>query len=1014
MADAELLAATERTGLTFADHAWTEKDRLAALEAYAVLGSLPETAFDDIAQIASRTCAAPIALVSFVSEHFQWFKSEVGFGIKETPRDISFCAHAILQKGMFTVPDATEDERFSCNPLVTGEHHVRFYAGAVLRTDSGVPLGTVCVLDRKARPEGLTPEQTDTLEALARAVMRELESRVERRFFQVALGTMDQGLIMIGPDGRVPIINARAAELLDLPPDLVESKPLFKDVIRFQKERGEFETADSELRADTDKALLRPHRYDYERTRPDGTMLEVRTVPLDGGGAVRTFTDVTQRRRAEAAVREREARYRGLADALPQNVWVTDLDGNTIFTNKTMIENYGPIGTSVAERFSIFHPDDRPAILAAREAAASAEVTWQINGRARHCDGTYRWHRITLCPMHHEDELIGWLGVSLDMHDLRMAEVDLQDQKSLLRATLENIDQGLLMVDASDVVQVVNQRAIDLLDLPADLLRAKPLFADVVAYQEERGEIARYIEAGPDWIRTRQSVGGAPHCYERERPNGTVLEIRSVHLPEGGAVRTYSDITARKRAERELLHISRHDELTGLPTRRVLQERLEEGIGTLPKGRKLGLMLIDLDNFKDINDTLGHGAGDFALQSVATRLLTCLPFSAMAVRLGGDEFAILMPEVETEEAVDRLAAEILAALRNPLMYEQRDISRRTSIGIALCPDHGASAVEVTKNADIALYAAKRSGRDQAVFYSSEFGEAARQRVQVLRNARNALSMDGILPFYQPKVALASGEVVGFEALLRWQHPDGGLRSPAEIQEAFDDPELGVALGQRMLHKIVADMQVWKNADCRFGSVALNIANPEFLNANFAKNVMATLAAAGLGPECLEVEVTESVLLGAAAKGIRNSLQTFHDGGIAVALDDFGTGYASLSHLNEFPLTWLKIDRSFVEDIGANTRAEAIVQGVLGLAHSLSIGVVAEGIETVEQMEFLRQRNCELGQGFLFAKPMIGSRVPNFLEKWTPMKPENDVGRVSRDVRQTVERKRIGWTVDPRA
>ena len=853
-------------------------------------------------------------------------------------------------------------------------------------TESGLPLGTVCVLDRVARPERLTAEQAETLEALARAVMRELEFRVERRFFQVALGTMDQGLIMIGPDGRVPIINARAAELLDLPSDLAKSKPLFRDVVPYQKKRSEFETAESALKADTDRGILRPERYDYERTRPDGTILEVRTVPVVGGGAVRTFTDVTQRRVAEAAGRERETRYRALADALPQNVWVTDLDGNTIFTNKTMIDNHGPIGTSVTERFSIFHPDDRPAILAAREAAASAEVTWQIDGRARHRDGTYRWHRITLCPMHHEDELIGWLGVSLDMHDLRMAEIDLQDQKSLLRATLENIDQGLLMVDANDVVQVVNQRAIDLLDLPFDLLRAKPRFADVVAYQEERGEIARYIEAGPDWIRTRQSVVDAPHSYERERPNGTVLEIRSVHLLEGGAVRTYSDITARKRAERELLHISRHDELTGLPTRRVLQERLEEGIGTLPQGRKLGLMLIDLDNFKDINDTLGHGAGDFALQSVATRLLTCLPFSAMAVRLGGDEFAILMPEVETEEAVERLAAEILAALRKPLMYESRDISRRTSIGIALCPDHGASATEITKNADIALYAAKRSGRDQAVVYSSEFGEAARQRVQVLRNARNALSADGIIPFYQPRIALSSGEVVGFEALLRWQHPDGGLRLPAEIREAFDDPELGVARGQRMLHKIVADMREWKNANCRFGSVALNIANPEFLNANFAMNVMAKLAAAGLGPECLEVEVTESVLLGTAAKGVRNSLQIFREGGIAVALDDFGTGYASLSHLNDFPLTSLKIDRSFVEGIGDDARKEAIVQGVLGLAHSPGIGVVAEGIETAKQMEFLRQRNCELGQGFLFAKPMIGSRIPNFIARWTPALP----------------------------
>lgn len=317
---------------------WTEQERLEALATYDIVGSLPETAFDDIARIAARTCNAPIALVSFLGEHSQWFKSEVGLGIKETPREISFCAHAILQKGLFVVPDATADARFFCNPLVTGDLHARFYAGAVLRTANGIPLGTVCVLDRIARPEGLTAEQAETLEALARAVMRELEFRVERRFFQVALGTMDQGLLMIDADGRVPIINTRAAELLELPPEVCDSRPLFADMVKFQREQGEFERADADMRHDTDNGIVRATRYNYERTRPDGTVLEVRTVPVIGGGAVRTFTDITTIRAAEAAVRYSEERLQHALRASRMIAWERDLKTDIVSRSENAFE----------------------------------------------------------------------------------------------------------------------------------------------------------------------------------------------------------------------------------------------------------------------------------------------------------------------------------------------------------------------------------------------------------------------------------------------------------------------------------------------------------------------------------------------------------------------------------------------------------------------------------------------------------------------------------------------------
>ena len=960
---------------------WDEADRLAALRRYAILDTEAEALFDDLALLAARTCNAPMAVINFIDTDRQWFKAQIGLSLREVPLDAAFCAHTIRQSGLYVIPDTALDARFAANPMVAGEPHVRFYAGARLDNADGLPLGTLCVFDAKPRRKGLSAVELKGITAIARAVTRELELRLQQNFFQLALESMDQGLILIEPDGRLPVINPRAAELLDLPPNLVASRPMFSDIAQFQAERGEFANADDHIQNVVAQGGLRSTRHEYERTRPNGTVLEVRTVPFRGGGAVRTFTDITKRKTAEAAVLEREARYRALADALPQNVWVADLDGLTVYTNKPMQDYHGPIGPSISDRFDLYHPDDRPAILAARDAAMSSIRPVEVEGRARRRDGAYRWHRITLSQIRQEDTLIGWLGMALDIHDMRLAEIAVQEQKALLTATLEHMDQGLLMVDADGIVQVCNQRVIDLLELSPDLLRSKPRFIEVAMHQEQNGEIADVGDTQQEWLVQRYNIFRAPPCYERERPNGTVVEIRTVHLPDGGAVRTYTDITARKKAERAITHIARHDALTGLPNRAVLQEKLDASIKQLSPERKLALLLFDLDNFKDVNDTLGHGAGDVALKVVASRLLACLPQHATAVRLGGDEFAILIPEVENAATLERLAEDVMAALREPLIYEQRDISRRTSIGIALCPDHGRSAGEITKHADIALYAAKRSGRDQALFYAPEFGEAARHRVRVLRNARKALSANAVIPFYQPKIGLASGDVMGFEALLRWRHPEGGLRSPAEINEAFDDPELAVAIGQRMLHRIIVDMQVWKKQGYAFRSVALNVSNPEFKDVNFARNVLARLAAAGLGPECLEIEVTESVLLGAGARCVRESLQRFHDGGVAVALDDFGTGYASLSHLNEFPLTWLKIDRSFVQGIGTDKRTESIVQGVLSLAQSLSIGVVAEGIETVAQEEFLRQRSCELGQGFLFAKPMIAERIPHFLQAW---------------------------------
>ncbi|TVR07438.1 MAG: EAL domain-containing protein [Salinarimonadaceae bacterium] len=723
--------------------AWSEEERLSALDAYDIIGSLPELAFDDIARIAALTFNAPIAVVSFVGRDSLWFKSEIGLGANETPREISFCTHAILQKGLFVVRDATEDERFSCNPLVTGEPHLRFYAGAVLRTESGLPLGTVCVLDRVARPDGPTPMQAEILETLARRVMRELEFRVERRFLEVALATMDQGLMMIEADGRVPIINSRAAELLGLPVDFTESRPRLEEIVAFQKEHEEIARTGDDLRRYVEQESMHASRFDHEHTRPDGTVLEVRTVPVAGGGLVRTFTDITN----------------------------------------------------------------------------------------------------------------------------------------------------------------------------------------------------------------------------------------------------------RKAAEDEIWRMANQDVLTGLPNRAAFTKRLNEALEKAEAdGTTVSLLLIDLDEFKDVNDLLGHDAGDELLRQTAARLSALARPCDMVARIGGDEFAFILVGPLTLDNAARFAEHLVDELRATFDYQGLVLSTKASVGVAAFPDHHRDAAELMKDADIALYRAKAEGRTRAVVYNELAREIIHQRVRILHEVREGLACGEFLPFYQPKIDLQTGRITGFEALARWRKPDSGLVTPAYFGSAFADFEVAIAFGEMMIQRIAADLRSWSDAGLEFGTIAVNTSSAEFADPQLAQRFLKILDDHDVPTNRIEIEITESVFLGRCPEMIAATLQNFHDHGVRIALDDFGTGFASLMHLKQFCVDHLKIDQSFVRDFLVDTGDAAIVEAVIGLGGSFGLEVTAEGVETPEQAERLLALGCNYAQGFLYAKPMPGTRVPWHIENWEAVGDKGRAGQ----------------------
>jgi diguanylate cyclase (GGDEF)-like protein/PAS domain S-box-containing protein len=443
------------------------------------------------------------------------------------------------------------------------------------------------------------------------------------------------------------------------------------------------------------------------------------------------------------------------------------------------------------------------------------------------------------------------------------------------------------------------------------------------------------------------------------------------------------DITSRKAVEERIRIAANHDVLTGLPNRALFQATLDNALAhARVVGGEVGLILIDLDAFKEVNDTLGHDAGDTLLKEVARRLNDVTQPGDLVARLGGDEFVVIAPCGPVGEAgprdLDALSDVILDALRPPTAIGGRIVAPRASLGIAVYPADAKSSTDLFTDADLALYAAKGAGRNRAMRFVPSLRATIEDRVTLIREMRVALEQGGLVPFYQPKVDLATGGVVGFEALARWRHPARGLLAPAAFAAVFDDPEIGIGVGRVLRRQIVSDVARWIDGGHDPGRVFLNLSSAQFGEGDLAEALLADIAAVGLARDRIGVEITETVLLGGNGDRVGPVLDALHAAGIRVALDDFGTGYASLTHLKRFPVDEIKIDRSFVQDLERDPDDAAIVTAVLQLGRSLGLDVTAEGVETEAQARVLLAEGCGYVQGYLYGRPMPAERVPGFL------------------------------------
>ena len=462
---------------------------------------------------------------------------------------------------------------------------------------------------------------------------------------------------------------------------------------------------------------------------------------------------------------------------------------------------------------------------------------------------------------------------------------------------------------------------------------------------------------------------GAPWLH----PSGTLL----------GYVGSVVDIDERREAEARVRHLAQHDGLTGLPNRALLHDRLEQALAEARRYQGLvGLLLLDLDHFKAVNDSLGHDAGDALLREAAARLRGCVRGSDTVARLGGDEFAVLLPRLADPDDGAAVAGKITTALALPVTANGIRLHTGASIGISVFPEGGGTLGELLKNADMALYRVKADGGGGHRFFRPAMRRQADRRQRLERKLRDALAAGEIVPFFQPQVGLADGSVAGFEALARWRRADGTVVPASEFISVAEDTDLIVPLGEMMLRQAAEAMRSWDEHGLRAGTLAVNVASAQLRRGGFAALVRAVLDETGLAPRQLALEITESALLGHGAQRAATEIEIIRGLGVQLVLDNLGTGPASLMQLKRLPVRALKLDLSLVRGMLSDPGSAAIVQAVLGLGRSLGLQVIAEGIETEAQVRRLRRERCTLGQGYLFGGPMPADAVPDWLQRWS--------------------------------
>jgi diguanylate cyclase (GGDEF)-like protein/PAS domain S-box-containing protein len=668
------------------------------------------------------------------------------------------------------------------------------------------------------------------------------------------------------------------------------------------------------------------------------------------------------------ATRESEARFRLMADNAPAIVWLTEADGQGSYVSRRWFDLTGQADGEGEDWQDYLHPEDREAIQALKSGPMVAQRPFEIEFRLRHRDGSWRWMLEAGTPRHAEDgSFLGYVGSMIDIDGHKRAAELLRHSEARFRDVASASSDWLWETDASGRFTYLSDRYAKVLGEGAATRLGRPAAGE---------------DGHADWHELEAAIAARrpfrDFRYRVRAADGQELHLKISGIPvvdDAGRFLGYrgtgTDITSEVKAQAEARFLAYHDPLTGLPNRVLVRERLEQDLARARRtGETVAVLCLDLDRFKEVNDLYGHSTGDALLQAVADRLRANLRASDTAARLGGDEFALLLPGMESAEAAAHVADRLVERLSEPYEGNAFDAFVGTSIGIAIFPTDALDPEDLMRCADMALYRAKTEGRGRSCLFAPEMDERLQARRQLELELKGAIARkDELFLHFQPQFDLQARQLVGFEALVRWRHPQRGFVSPGDFIPLAEETGLIVPLGAWVLRRACRDAVRWPSRL----SVSVNLSAAQFKQRDLAEMIATVLEETGLEPGRLELEITETVLLQDTEATLK-VLGRLKAMGVRIAMDDFGKGYSSLGYLRRFAFDKIKIDRSFVDELGRRADAGAVVDAALSLGRNLNMTATAEGVETGAQLERLREMGCEQVQGFFCGRPMTAEAV----------------------------------------
>jgi len=795
----------------------------------------------------------------------------------------------------------------------------------------------------------------------------------------IAMDGLACGICVFDDELRIALYNRRYPEILRLSPQVVRPGVSLRTVLKHTGTA--LNLSDASIGAmwrDLRKVLALKNSFSLRRQIATNVEVTFHFQPL-AGGWVCTCEDMSEQHRTSQELQTEINRLKRTIENISHGICLFDAEQRLVMCNDRYLKLYGYTREQLLPGMTFRDILEHAISIGTYSGITTDELYHKRNALLRHepavqqiqlQDG--RVIQITVRPIGTD----GWVAEHEDLTVHVHYEEELRRRNQLLDATLEHMAHGLCAYDKDFRVIFANRCYLDIYGLnPEDALPGTPMI-ELIRRSIERGIHRPGISAEEMLTDLKQRlIDDKEPVLHRELADGRIIAVRHQPIASGGWVGTYEDITERCRAEKHIAHIARHDALTDLPNRLLFREKMADGLARVERGEcSMAIMCLDLDNFKAVNDSLGHPIGDRLLQFVAERCRGIVNNSDTIARIGGDEFAILHFIKRPRDAAV-LAKRLIAAMSTPIVINGQDINTGISIGIAIAPDDGRAGDHLMKCADLALYRAKNDGRNIFRLFEQQMDVEIQLRRAIELDLRQALTAGELRLAFQPQADLATNALLGMEALLRWNHPERGSVSPTKFIPIAEETRLIVPIGEWVLRQACTEAAQWPD-NIR---IAVNLSPVQFRNHSLVRTVTHALAAAGISARRLELEITEAVLL-QNDEMIINTLHQLRELGVRIVMDDFGTGYSSLSYLRSFPFDKIKLDQSFISEAGRDPSSGAIIRTIAELGISLGIEITAEGIETVDQLEVVRQAGYTEGQGYLIGQPCNALEARAFIAR----------------------------------